>query len=180
MKKHPLKTAFTFLLFTGFISFAVSCNSKDKKGKVKDVSMTDVSKDTMPQPPAPPHTYPVKDSAVTVVTMEKKCFENIGLKYNVRIEFELTETAISGKVISKEIDVNQQTSSDFTGSINGNSITIKFAKQAPVVGDASEWTDKPWKLVKNGSKEKLLIPFDAKNYETNKWQISEYEFEACK
>ena len=180
MNKHHLKTAFTHLFFISIITFAVSCNSKDKKVKATDVTLTDASKDTMPQPPVPPNTYPVEDSAVTIVTKEKKCFENIGLKYNVRIEFELTETAISGKVISKEIDGNQQTSSDFTGSINGNSITIKFAKQAPVVGDASEWTDKPWKLVKNGSKEKLLIPFDAKNYETNKWQISEYEFEACK
>lgn len=179
MKYRHLKTVFTLLLFTVIISFTFSCGSKEKKVKVTDVNLTDVRNDTIPQPPVPPHTYPAVDSAVTV-TVEKKCFENMGMKYLVRVEIDINGTTVTGNIMSKDLGSNQQSAATFTGTLKENNLTIKFAKQAPVVGDASEWTDKPWKLVKNGSKEKLLIPFDAKNYETNKWQTKDYEFEACK
>ena len=57
---------------------------------------------------------------------------------------------------------------------------VKFTGTAPVVGSASEWTDKPWTIGqlegKRQSMDVLHIIFNAKNYNTNKWEDSDYQF----
>ncbi len=109
----------------------------------------------------------------------EKCFENIGLKYNVRISiFFNSATTVSGSVTSTESAGNSEEKSEFTGTRNGDELTIKFTGKPPVVGDASEWTDKPWHLKTGNSS--LSIIFSAKNYETNKWAETEYTFELCR
>ena len=109
----------------------------------------------------------------------EKCFENDGLKYNVRISlFFNSATTVSGSVTSTESGGGTEEKSEFTGTKNGEELTIRFIGKPPVVGDASEWTDKPWQLKTGNSS--LSIIFSAKNYDTNKWADTEYKFELCR
>jgi len=113
--------------------------------------------------------------------LPKKCFENNGLKYNTSVTIiYLTDSTVSGTVTSESLEDTKKENADFEGKLSGDKLTIAFKGTAPVVGDASEWTNKPWVIKKSGDKEKLQIIFNAKNYDTNKWGNTTYEFDPCK
>ena len=173
MKIQLSAKAFVFVSLASIAILCNACTSKKDKEKVTDISLTE-KKSKLPEPPPPPQVLPVENKT------EKKCFENDGLKYHVSIEWESNGKEINGKVISKELSSEKSTEAAFSGTMEADGLIVAFITPPPVVGDASVWTSKPWKLTKKGKQQKLLIFFNAKNYETQKWQETEYEFETCK
>lgn len=153
----------------------IACNSSDKKGKMQDKSK-DTAVAGVPPPPAenPPG---VEMNAAT-----QKCFTNDGLKYKTVVTISFGETDVVGTVTSEELGSGQKQTTAFEGTLSGDALTVKFKGTAPVVGEASEWTTKPWTIKNKAGKEKLHIVFNTKNYETNKWADADYEFETvtCK
>lgn len=171
MKIQLLSKAFVFVLLSSTAIFFYACNNKNDKAKVTDVNLRDVTNE--PEPPLPPHVLPVENKTV------KKCFENDGLKYHVSIEWEAKGKEINGKVISTELENDKSTEAIFSATIEEGDLVVAFKTPPSVVGDASLWTSKPWKLEKKGKQQKLLILFNAKNYKSQKWQEMEYTFESC-
>ena len=167
---------FTTFIIAGLAVCIIACNSSDKKdkesGKAKDTATTEVA----PTPPV--ETTP----QVEVKGVSQKCFSNDGLKYGVIVTINMGETDATGTVTSEELGSGKKTTTSFEATVAGDALTVKFKGTAPVVGDASEWTSKPWKISSKAGKEKLHIVFNAKNYETNKWADADYEFDAvdCK
>lgn len=166
-------------VITCFITaIAFSCNNsssaKDSKGKKQDTAQ--IPEVTVPvTPPEITVSAPAGSEAGT------KCFSNEGLKYATVITIIFGEgNAISGDVTAQELGTDAKQTVKFSGTRNGNTLSVKFAGEPPVVGAASQWTGKPWTMEegegKSNGKEKLHIPFNAKNYETNKWEDTHYEF----
>ena len=171
------QSIFKTFITSSLALFIISCNSSDKKNKTsdkpKDTAVADV------QPPPPPAENP---PGVEIIPATKKCFSNDGMKYSVAITINMWEKEASGNVTSEELGSGQKTTATFTATVSGDALTVTFKGTPPVVGDASEWTTKPWTIKNKAGKEKLHIVFNAKNYETNKWADADYEFEtvACK
>jgi len=86
------------------------------------------------------------------------------------------ENTLLGNVTSEDLGSGKKETAEFTGTKDGDKITVKFKGNPPVVGAASEWTDKPWIMKKEGGKETLKIVFNAKNYESNRWEEINYDF----
>lgn len=109
-----------------------------------------------------------------------KCFSNDGLKYRTSIKFKIgADNQISGTVVSDEYEDTPLEQASFTGSKIGNTFKVKFNGTPPMVGEASEWTDKLWTIKKVNGVETLVIIFNAKNSKTNKWANTSYEFAPC-
>lgn len=109
-----------------------------------------------------------------------KCFCNNGLKYQVIVT--LTSSAnnkVFGTVSSTEYESDTSVLAHFEGTRSGDSITVRFNDEAPIVGAASEWTNKPWIIKSNKGEESLFIVFSGKDYEMNKWSNYESEFLPC-
>ncbi len=164
-----------FYLFVLFFLLA-SCNPGNQQEKPRDKNSDSLAKQA---PLPPPDTEP---TGVTVTkSFPKKCFENAGLKYNVTINIiYLSDTTVTGTVSSQSLESNHEERADFTGTVNNNKLNVKFKGSVPVVGDASEWTNKPWVLKTANGAMILSIVFNAKDYNTNKWGEQVYEFNACK
>lgn len=148
-------------------SFILACNnSAQNKEKEKPVAETASVK------PADPV---VTEAAPAPVTTETKCYSNEGLKYETVITVAFNGNTVSGNVMSRDLGDDKKETVKFSGTRDGNTLLVKFEGQPPVVGAASEWTNKPWKLETTG-KETLHIPFNAKNYDTNKWEETDYAY----
>lgn len=120
------------------------------------------------------HSGKKSDTGIPV----EKAFYLGGLKYETWVKLSIgTDGKVSGTVASNEYFVDGETVS-FTGMITDGLIEVTFNGEPPVVGDNSEWTDKPWRIEEREGKEVLIIPFHAKSYETFEWEDTEYEFEA--
>jgi len=166
-----ISTLLCILFVTMFGGLLLSCNDSKQKIEIKDIRQdTPTSSHTVP-PPAPP-----EKSVSPEIPAEKNCFASNGLKYGTIITLYLADTTVAGNIISEEYEAGKKEAADFTGTIQNEVLKIKFKDNPPVIGDASEWTTKPWKLVTANGSKKLLIPFKAKNYENNKWEEIEYEF----
>ncbi len=100
-----------------------------------------------------------------------------GLKYEVcvKLSFE-ADGKLTGTISSNEYFQEGETVS-FAGTFTDNKIQVKFNEEPPVVGAASEWTEKPWRIEQKDGKEVLIIPFFVKNYDTMEWEDTEYIFE---
>lgn len=164
--KHFLNKVFYLCI----VLVIVSCNNsaQEKEKKQNDTG-------TAAPNPAPAAEKPAGE----VKTKTEKCFTNPGLKYETVITLVTDGNELSGNVKSTELETTKAEQVNFTGTADGNKLTITFQGNAPVVGASSEWTTKPWVLENAEGKEKLLITFNAKNYETNKWQEMVYEFLPC-
>jgi hypothetical protein len=107
-----------------------------------------------------------------------KRFSSDGLKYKTLIEIHfISPTKVTGSI--EDIDLGTGTSTDkvaFTGIKSGDNLNVQFNGKKPVIGDNSQWTNSPWIIKKVNGKETLNIQFLAKNYDTNKWENSNYEF----
>jgi len=182
LKFKTILTASTTLLI-------IACNnSKNDKKTVQEIKLTDIKQEEEkiePPPPPPPKEDPSK---VEMKEAEKNCYANDGLKYAmvVTIYSAEGENTVLGNVTSEDLESGKKETAEFTGTKDGDKITVKFKGNPPVVGAASEWTNKPWKIEKMTGKgntpETLHIIFNAKNYDTNKWKDTEYIFAAvdCK
>ncbi|MDZ4806772.1 MAG: hypothetical protein SGI96_00720 [Bacteroidota bacterium] len=163
------------ILTAGLAFIIIACNNS-KKEKDKKENQTDTTVATTTPPPAekPPDT--------AMQTAEQKCYRNDGLKYSTVITINYSAaTDVTGSIVNKDLESDKKEAAKFTGTVTGDKLTVKFVGKPPVMGAASEWTVKPWTINKSG-KEKLIIVFNAKNYDTNKWAHTDYEFElsGCK
>ena len=159
----------TFLIACLAIFF-VACNNSAKK---KDA--TDKPADTA----VAITTVPSKEnlSDVAKQTAVQKCYTNDGLKYSTVITINyMPDNKVTGKAMSKEPDSDKKEVAKFTGSVTGDKLSVKFVGTPPMVGTASEWTGNPWTIVSKSGKESIGIVFNAKNYESNKWAETNYEF----
>ncbi len=151
----------------GLLLLLLACNSNSAREKEADKKQTDT---VTPLPPP----------KVEVSPNVKKCFANDGLKYKTVVTLLFVkkngEVIVSGNVTSEELGSGKTERGSFKGTIDADKFMIKFVENPPTVGDASEWTDKPWTLKKEGAKETLHIIFNAKNYDTNKWEDTDYQF----
>ncbi|MCY7311051.1 MAG: hypothetical protein LH619_09750 [Chitinophagaceae bacterium] len=166
-----LKTFLTASLALCIISCNNSKKEKDEKEKPAD---TTVATTTPPPADNPPDT--------AMQSAEQKCYRNDGLKYSTVITINYSAGAdVTGSIVNQDLETDKKEAAKFTGTVTGDKLTVKFVGKPPVMGAASEWTDKPWTINKSG-KEKLIIVFNAKNYDTNKWAHTDYEFElsGCK
>jgi hypothetical protein len=162
---------FKTILIATVTLFIISCNNDSKtKSEIKEMRLEDVSSDN---PPPTPKTDPPK---VEMKEADKKCFANEGLKYKTTVEFSMGKTDFIGTVTSEEMNSDKKETADFSGVRSGEGLIVKFKGTPPVVGSASEWTGHVWTIKKKGNKESLYIIFNAKNYETNKWEDTDYEF----
>ena len=166
----------TKTLFAAILAlFVIACNSSssNEKNPKKDNMTIDTS-----VAPAPPPTTPAPN--VKMEPAPGKCYSNIGLKYKTVITINIGSSEVSGNVTSEELGSGKKETTAFEGTFLNDKFTIKFKGTPPVIGAASEWTDKPWTLELLEGKgqwlEKLHIIFNAKNYETNKWSDTDYEF----
>ncbi len=170
-----------FNSFTLFILFLSSCQPNKKEPH--KTTGTDSSQITSTKN----NQAAVDSITVSGITENKICFENKGLKYTVSITLIITGNKASGSVSSEEIGNNRLGGNGeiqkvpFKGRISGDSIFVTFKGTPPVAGSASEWTELPWRLQNNRSAGKamqiLVIPFQARNYDTNQWELTEYFFE---
>lgn len=165
-----MQSALSKSLFAAILLvISVSCGNSKKENKENAVTGSDtVAKTSI----ATPDTAPAADKT----TATAACYRNEGLKYNTIISITQDGNTISGSVAAGEIGADKLQIVTFRGTQDGNTLTVTFDGTPPVVGDASEWTNKPWTIIKDAAGDKLLIPFNAKNYETNAWQEMDYEF----
>ena len=162
----------SFIMATTIFSI-MACNNSVKKNKNTGKSIDTEARVTQP---------PVQNIPVVEMMRTRKCFSNDGLKYSVTIKLiYLSATEVTGSVVSRETETNKIATARFLGMIDGNKVIVQFRGNPPIVGVASEWTSKPWTLENKSGKERINILFNAKNYETNKWIETNYEFEivAC-
>lgn len=150
--------------------FIIACNNSKK-----DKDATDKLADTAVATTTTPSVDKLPDTAKQ--TNVQKCYSNDGLKYSTVITINyMSDNNVTGKVVSKELDTDKKEVAKFTGSVAGDKLMVKFAGLPPVVGAASEWTSKSWTIGNKSGKESLHIVFNSKNYETNKWAETDYEF----
>jgi len=164
---HTSSTIKTLLVF-GLALFIIACNSsseKKKKEKEKIVDTTVGNASSASEPPVIKIDQPIK-----------KCFSNDGLQYRTIVTMKLIGDQVLGMVTTEELESHKKETADFEGSVSNNQLTIKFKATPPPFGKASEWTTRPWSLDTKTGKETLRIIFNAKNYETNKWAETVYEF----
>lgn len=174
------QTLIKTLLSATLTFFILSCNSA-KKDKVGTGNPTDTATATATTPPPP-----AGDTATAqTVSDVKKCFSNDGLKYKTTVTITFEGSKVTGTVTSEDLGSGKKETGSFEGNAKGDKLTVKFNGKTPAIGDATEWIEKPWtitqsssaaSLVAASSSEKLIIPFNAKNYETNKWSETGYEF----
>ena len=117
-----------------------------------------------------------------LTTPVEKQFYTGGLKYETTIQIIIeSDGKLTGTVTSNEYGMeNEAETVSFSGTQTDGKINVKFNGEPPIVGDASEWTDKPWQIVKKDGEEMLVIIFNSKNYETDEWEETEWEFENIK
>lgn len=175
-----ISSAFKTIFAAGIALLIISCsNNSKKKVQVQEVTLQDIKQEEREVEPPPPPPLP-KDSTIPSIKIkagEKKCFVNEGLKYKTTVTLGFNDSEAIGVVSSEEIESGKKRSTAFKGTRKSDEFTVEFIEgKPPVVGDASEWTNKTWTLKKQGSKETLHIIFKAKSYETNKWEDTDYEF----
>lgn len=163
---------FRTALVTAGILLLISCNDSKKGKKEKENNAAPHDTAVSSTAPASNNTAPAAPEAVT----ETVCYENEGLKYKTFISISFTTTTTAGYVNSEELESGKKESASFEGTLSGDLLTVNFKKTPPVVGSASEWTQKPWKVVRGGNNPRLMIPFKAKNYDTNQWEERDYTF----
>ena len=169
-----ISTNIKTFLTAGLTLFIFACNDsskkdKDSKDKMGDTTVAEASLPPAENPPGIEETY------------DRKCYANEGLKYRTVIMLNYSSAnELTGSVSSQELESNETEVAKFTGTIEGDKITVQFSGTPPVIGAATEWTEKPWTLKevvgKSDYMENLRIVFNAKNYDTNKWEDTDYVF----
>jgi hypothetical protein len=177
-----ISSTFKTIFAAGIAMLIISCSDSKEKVKVQEITLQDVKqeeKDIEPPPPPPPQ--------VEIPSGAKKCYANDGLKYKTIITIVFGDkNTVTGNVTSEELESGKKENAAFEGTMEGIKFMVKFKGAPPVMGAASEWTDKPWTIEQLEGKgewmERLHITFNAKNYDTNKWADTDYQFAqvACK
>jgi len=109
--------------------------------------------------------------------IEELCFKNEGLKDEETVTLNIDETRVTGTYkIMRDYSSDTVETFDFTGTRTGKTLKIKFkGNKLPLPSMKSL----NWTLDDDGTKQTLRIKFNAKNYDTNKFEDSLVDFEAC-
>jgi len=113
-----------------------------------------------------------------------KCFRADWLQGERVVNFRINGREVAGTFVVGGGGGGDDTPADatyeFTGTLKGNTLTVEFADGKLPDVSPSEMKSLVWTLVRSGGKESLRIKFRGKNYETNKYEDSFADFEACK
>ena len=166
------KSFFLWVLISLSVAGGI-CGCK-QSSKQNSTQLTKSSDTTVPE--APPYDNPPG----VQMSVAKRCYSNLGLKYEVTVILEYkTDTTFTGQVISRNLETDLDEITPITGRSKNGNLLITFTGNAPVIGAATEWLDKPWRIEKTNAKspdeEMLHIPVKAKNYENNKWEETVYD-----
>lgn len=159
MQVSLLKT----ILASGCAILIIACNNN-----------TDKKKDTPKK-----DTTTTEAVAVTPAPAKSACYSNDGLTYKTVITISFDSITVTGNVTSEELESGKKETVQFDGIRTNDKISVTFKGTAPVIGKASEWTDKPWRIKFADGNDKLVLIFNSKNYETNEWQDIQSEFTPC-
>ncbi|HEY0170071.1 MAG TPA: hypothetical protein VGB98_03390 [Pyrinomonadaceae bacterium] len=112
-----------------------------------------------------------------------KCFRADWLQGERVVNFRVDGGEVAGTFVVGNGGGGDHTPPDatyeFNGTLKGNTLTVAFdGNKLPDVSP-SEMKSLVWTLVKSGGKELLRIKFRGKNYDTNKYEDSFADFEAC-
>jgi hypothetical protein len=154
---------------SGLLLLFASCNSYSSK---ENDTKNEIKNDTAPPQPPPPTVEMTKTS------FSKKCYGNKGLKYstNVNIIY-LSDTTVAGQITSYNLENYKEETTGFEGMVIKDKLNIKLT--TPVIGAASDWTNKPWVIKNVGGKESLLITTNVKKNNDNSGE-KVCEFTSCK
>jgi hypothetical protein len=108
-----------------------------------------------------------------------KCFRADWLQGERVVEFTLKGNKASGTFIVRGDTIANTGIYNFSGTLDGNTLTVAFAGNHLPDVSPSEMKSLVWKLSKRGGKESLRIKFSGKNYQTNKYEESFADFESC-
>jgi hypothetical protein len=108
---------------------------------------------------------------------QEKCFQSGWLQQTHYINFKIEGGKVSGIfTVSRD---GEDTGYDFTGAINANTVTVKFAGGKVPDISPSEMRGPVWTLARKGTEEILKIKVYGKNYQTNKYEISYAQYRSC-
>ena len=113
-----------------------------------------------------------------------KCFRADWLQGERVVNFRVIGSKVTGTfVVGSDGGGGDDTPPDatyeFNGTLKANTLTVAFAGNKLPDVSPSELKSLIWTLVKSGDSESLRIKFRGKNYDTNKYEDSFANFEAC-
>lgn len=108
-----------------------------------------------------------------------KCFRAEWLQGERVVEFTLKGNKASGTFIVRGDSIASTGIYNFTGKLDGNTLSVAFAGNNLPDVSPSEMKSLDWTLLKRGDKESLRIKFSGRNYQTNKYEESFADFESC-
>ena len=109
-----------------------------------------------------------------------KCFRADWLQGERVVNFRINGGRVTGTfVVGSGGDIPSDATYEFTGTLKGDTLTVEFAGGRLPDVSPSEMKSLVWTLVRSGGKESLRIKFSGKNYDTNKYEDSFADFEAC-
>jgi hypothetical protein len=110
-----------------------------------------------------------------------KCFRADWLQGERVVNFRIDGGKVTGTFVvgSGGGDTPSDATYEFSGTLRGDTLTVTFAGNKLPDVSPSEMKSLVWSLVKSGGTESLRIKFRGKNYETNKYEDSFADFEAC-
>lgn len=110
-----------------------------------------------------------------------KCFRADWLQGERVVNFRVDGSKVAGTFVvgSGGGDTPSDATYEFSGTLTGDTLTVTFAGDKLPDVSPSEMKSLVWSLVKSGGTESLRIKFRGRNYETNKYEDSFADFEAC-
>lgn len=110
-----------------------------------------------------------------------KCFRADWLQGERVVTFRVNGGRVTGTFVvgSGGGDTPPDATYEFSGTLRGNTLTVTFAGNKLPDVSPSVMKSLVWTLAKSGGTESLRIKFRGKNYETNKYEDSFADFEAC-
>lgn len=110
-----------------------------------------------------------------------KCFRADWLQGERVVNFRVDGGKVTGTFLvgGGGGDIPPDATYEFSGTLRGDTLTVTFADNRLPDVSPSEMKSLIWTLTKSGGAETLRIKFRGKNYETNKYEDSFADFEAC-
>ncbi len=110
-----------------------------------------------------------------VSAAQEKCFFNSGLKDGHEIKYSVSGKTVSGEFrVARDFDAANAEIYPFKGTVNGATLSVKFAGEAPDSLPVTPVT-KRWTLVSGV----LRVTLYGKNYVTNKWSNYTADYKPC-
>jgi hypothetical protein len=110
-----------------------------------------------------------------------KCFRGDWLQGERVVNFRINGSRVTGTFVvgNDGGHAPPDATYEFSGTLRGDTLTVKFADNKLPDVSPSEMKSLVWTLVKSGGTELLRIEFSGKNYDTNKYEVSFADFKPC-